>query len=389
VNCATGLDRLLAGAIARYRGARVGLIANPASVDRDLEHAADRIAACPEVRLTALFGPQHGARADLQDNMIESPDEVDARLGVPVYSLYSDRRKPAPHMLADIDVLFCDLADVGARAYTFLWTMALAMQSCAECGRRFVALDRPNPIGGAAVEGNVLDPEFRSFVGLYPTPMRHGLTAGELATLLNVEHGVGADLEVIEASGWRRDQWLDSTGLPWVAPSPNMATLETAAVYPGMVLVEATNLSEGRGTTHPFEIVGAPFIDPYRFAERLRDRRLPGVRFRPLWFRPVFDKWKEQLCGGVQLHVTDRAAFRPYRTGLAVLAAALELYPRQFAWREPPFEYEAVKPPIDILAGGASIREGLERGAAPEELEDAWRPELQRFCALRSGYLRY
>jgi uncharacterized protein YbbC (DUF1343 family) len=239
------------------------------------------------------------------------------------------------------------------------------------------------------VEGNVLDPEFRSFVGLYPTPMRHGLTAGELATLLNVEHGVGADLEVIEASGWRRDQWLDSTGLAWVAPSPNMATLETAAVYPGMVLVEGTNLSEGRGTTHPFETVGAPFIDPYRLADRLRDRRLPGVRFRPLWFRPVFDKWKEQLCGGVQLHVTDRAAFRPYRTGLAVLATTLELYPRQFAWREPPFEYEAVKPPIDILAGGASIREGLERGVAPEELEDAWRPELQRFCALRSGYLRY
>lgn len=387
--CATGLDRLFLELAGGYRGARAGLIANPASVDSAYVHAVDRFAACRDLKLAAIFGPQHGARADQQDNMIETADEVDSRLNIPVYSLYGERRKPARRMIADLDVVFFDLFDVGARAYTFLWTMALAMEACAECGRRFVVLDRPNPIGGVDVEGNVLEAGCRSFVGLYPAPMRHGLTAGEMATLLNVEYGIGADLEVIEVRGWRREQWLDRTGLPWVMPSPNMATLDTAAVYPGTVLVEGTNLSEGRGTTHPFEIVGAPFIDSYRFADRLQACNLPGVRFRPAWFRPVFDKWRDQLCGGVQLHVTDRRGFRPYRTGLAVLGAALELYPRDFAWREPPFEYEYRKMPIDILAGCAAVRDGLERGASAEELERAWQPEFERFHATRARYLRY
>ena len=227
--CATGLDRLFEESIQPYRGMRAGLIANPASVDRNYVHAVDRFAASRAIRLAAIFGPQHGARADRQDNMIETPDERDPRLGIPVYSLYSERRKPTARMLQDLDVVFCDLFDVGTRAYTFLWTMALAMEACAECRRPFVVLDRPNPIGGVDIEGNVLDADFWSFVGLYPVPMRHGLTAGEMATLVNTEFGLGATLDVIEVRGWTREHWLDQTGLPWIMPSPNMATLETAA----------------------------------------------------------------------------------------------------------------------------------------------------------------
>lgn len=387
--CQTGLDRLFQEQIRPYRGMRAGLIANPASVDSRYVHAVDRFAACRDIRLTALFGPQHGARADQQDNMIETQDEMDARLGIPVYSLYGEHRKPTARMLKDLDVVFCDLFDVGTRAYTFLWTMALALEACAGHKLRFVVLDRPNPIGGVHVEGNVLDPDFRSFVGLHPVPMRHGLTAGEMATFLNTEFQLGAPLDVVEVRGWTRDRWLDRTGLPWVMPSPNMATLDTATVYPGSVLVEGTNLSEGRGTTHPFEIIGAPFIDAYRFADRLNAAKLPAVRFRAVWFKPVFDKWQGQLCGGIQIHVLDREYFRPYLTGLTVLAAAMDLYPKQFAWRRPPFEYENKKMPFDILAGTDRIRIELEKHTDPASIETAWKSGLDRFRATRRRYLRY
>jgi len=387
--CRSGLDRLFESACRDYRGARVGLIANPASVDSGFRHAVDRFAACTTFRLTALFGPQHGIQAELQDNMIESEDTVHDRLGIPVHSLYSGHRKPTEEMLRDVDVLFCDLFDVGCRAYTFVWTAALALEACAEYGRKFVVLDRPNPIGGIDVEGNVLDPAFRSFIGLYPVPMRHGLSFGELMTFLNQEFALGADLDVIEIQGWRRESWLDETGLPWVMPSPNMATLATATVYPGTVLIEGTNLSEGRGTTHPFELIGAPFVDAYQFAERLNAFGLAGVWFRPVWFRPVFDKWQEQRCGGVQVHVTDRQCFRPLSAGQAILHTALELYPKMFRWREPPFEYEYEKLPIDILAGSDQIRRHLEARADPGASEAAGQPGLQAFRAVRSRYLRY
>ena len=387
--CETGLDRLFRDAIAPYRGMRAGLIANPASVDRGFVHAVERFASSRDIRLAAIFGPQHGFKSDQQDNMIESPDELDPRLGIPVYSLYSERRKPTKEMIEDLDVVFCDLCDVGARAYTFIWTMTLAMEACAESGKRFVVLDRPNPIGGVAVEGNVLDPGCKSFIGLYPAPMRHGLTAGEMATLLNTEHGIGAKLDVIEVRGWTRGRWLDQTGLPWVMPSPNMATLDTATVYPGTVLVEGTNLSEGRGTTHPFEIAGAPFVDAHRFAGRLNAAKLPAVRFRATWFKPVFEKWQGQLCGGVQIHVLDRESFRPYRTGLTVLAAAHELYPKRFAWRQPPFEYESKKMPVDILSGSSVVREAIESRADLAGVERAWQPGLERFIQTRRKYLRY
>jgi uncharacterized protein YbbC (DUF1343 family) len=385
----TGLERLFREGLKPYRGMRVGLLANPASVDRDFVHAAERFASSGEVRLAALFGPQHGFRADEQDNMIETADERHPRLGIPIHSLYGERRKPAPESLGGLDALFCDLFDVGARCYTFVWTMAQAMEACAECGVRFVVLDRPNPIGGSAVEGNVLDPRFRSFVGLYAVPMRHGMTAGELADYLNREFGIGAELDVIEARGWRREQWLDETGLPWVMPSPNMATRETATVYPGTVLLEGTNLSEGRGTVHPFEIVGAPFLDAGKLAERLNGARIEGARFRPAWFKPTFDKWQGQLCGGVQVHVADRKEYRPYAAGLEILAAARELAPRRFAWREPPFEYETEKMPVDILAGSDAIRNGIEEGKSVGEMERGWGAGLREFQERRGRYLRY
>ena len=387
--CRSGLDLLFEGACREYQGARVGLIANPASVDSRFRHAVDRFAACTTFRLTTLLGPQHGIQAEMQDNMIESEDSIHDRLGIPVYSLYSRHRKPAEAMLRNVDVLFCDLFDVGCRAYTFAWTAALALEACAEYGRKLVVLDRPNPIGGIAVQGNVLDPAFRSFIGLYPIPMRHGLTFGELMTLLNREFAIGADLDVIEVQGWRREWWLDETGLPWVMPSPNMATLATATVYPGTVLVEGTNLSEGRGTTHPFELIGAPFVDANQFAERLNAFGLAGVWFRPAWFRPVFEKWKDERCGGVQVHVTDRRCFRPVSAGLVILRSALELYPRMFRWREPPFEYEYEKLPIDILAGSDQIRRQVEAHADPDAGEAAWAPGLQAFNEVRSRYLRY
>lgn len=385
----TGLERLFQSFPPHYRGARVGLIANQASVDRNLQHALDLFGSFSGFRLTTAFGPQHGARGDKQDNMIESEDYRDPNWNVPVHSLYSEYRKPTPAMLADIDILFCDLVDVGARIYTFMYTMALAMEACAENDKLFVVLDRPNPINGIDVEGNVLDPGFRSFVGLYPIPMRHGMTMGELASLFNKEFGIGARLEIIPIDGWKREEYFEETGLPWVMPSPNMPTVETAVVYPGTVLLEGTLLSEGRGVTRPFEMLGAPYIDPYAYSRELQKFNLPGVCFRPCSFRPTFNKCAEELCGGVQIHPTDRNLFRPYLTGLAILSACLRLYPNDFAWRQPPYEYEYRLLPIDILLGSDSIRKALEAGEEPEKIEKSWKPSLDDFLLLRKKHLLY
>jgi uncharacterized protein YbbC (DUF1343 family) len=379
-------DRLRAGYL---RGARLGLVANPASIDRRFRHAADVVAAEPSVRLAALFGPQHGFRADLQDNMIETPHARDERRGVPVYSLYSDTREPTPEMLAGLDALVIDLQDVGTRVYTFAYTMANCLRAAARTGLKVVLCDRPNPIGGVAVEGPLLREGYRSFVGQFEIPLRHGLTMGELARLFNERFGIGADLEVVPVEGWRREQYFDATGLPWIMPSPNMPTLETAIVYPGMVLFEGTNLSEGRGTTRPFEIAGAPWIDPERLAGALNARGLAGVFFRPVWFEPTFQKHARTTCGGCQIHVLDRTRFRPVLAAVALLEECRRQAPDRFAWRDPPYEYEYEKRPIDILYGSDRLRLGLEAGATAEELAAEWAPEESAFLRVRAPYLLY
>ncbi|MFZ1058036.1 MAG: DUF1343 domain-containing protein [Candidatus Rokuibacteriota bacterium] len=384
----TGLDRLLATHLSRVRGRRIGLLCHQAAVNRDLDHAVDLIGSIRGARLVALFAPEHGLTGAAQDH---SPiaGARDPATGLPVVSLYGRRRAPTAPMLAGLDTLVCDLQDVGARYYTFVWTMALAMGACARAGVRMIVLDRPNPLGGARVEGNVLDPRFASFVGLYPLPVRHGMTIGEMALYLNSRHGLRCDLDVIPMSGWRRAMLWEETGLPWVPPSPNMPTPDTARVYPGACLIEATNLSEGRGTTRPFEWVGAPFIDAHDLAGALNAEGLRGVRFRPCRFQPTFHKWKGRVCGGVQLHVTDRERFKPYLTGLALIATVRRLYPRGFAWRKPPYEFEGKKLPIDILCGTDVIRRQIQAKRSIARIKAAWQPALRAFVQSRRPYLLY
>jgi uncharacterized protein YbbC (DUF1343 family) len=384
-----GLEVLLDSRIQLLRDARVGLIVNPASMNSGLEHTADLFHIHPQINLTALFGPQHGIRGETQDNMIEWQSFVDLRTGLPAYSLYGQTRKPTGEMLNNVDVLVFDVQDIGTRVYTFIYTMALAMEAARENRKRFVVLDRPNPIGGYQIEGNILDRSFTSFVGMFPIPMRHGLTAAELALMFNREFGIGCELEVVAMEGWHRKVYYDETGLPWVMPSPNMPTLDTAVVYPGAVMFEGTEVSEGRGTTRPFEILGAPYINPYRLVEQLEAEQLEGVIFRPLWFEPTFHKFKGERSGGVQLHVTDRATFKPVITGVAVIKAIRGLWPDCFAWRQPPYEYVYDRLPFDVINGGPQLREQIEAGASVSEIEEGWRPALERFTNLRKQFFLY
>jgi uncharacterized protein YbbC (DUF1343 family) len=385
----TGLDVITGSGFDIFDGARVGLIVNPASIDSRFRHTADLFHNDPRVNLTALFGPQHGIRGETQDNMIEWESFRDARTALPAFSLYGETRKPTPEMLDLIDVLVFDVPDAGTRVYTFIYTMALAMEAARECGKRFVVLDRPNPIGGLQTEGNIHEPEFRSFVGMFPLPMRHAMTAGELALLFNRGFGVGCDLEVIRMEGWRRAMWFEQTGLPWVMPSPNIPSVETAVVYPGSVMLEGTAVSEGRGTTRPFEMIGAPYIKPYDLVAELENEGLPGVVFRPLHFQPTFHKFAGEVCGGLQLHVTDRGAFKPVITGVAIISAIRRIYPENFAWSSPPYEYVFDRLPFDVITGASRLREQIESGATVREIEDGWRDPLKEFEKLRSGYLLY
>ncbi len=388
VHVRTGLERLLNEEIDRVAGKRIGLIANPTTLDRDLRHAADLLHDRDDVELIVLFGPEHGLRATAQD-LIEVGDSKDPKTGLPVKSLYGPTRVPSKEMLEGLDALVFDIQDIGTRYYTYIWTMAHGLEACARDGKELIVLDRPNPINGLDVEGNLVEGSHTSFVGLYPIPNRHGMTSGEIARLVNEEFGVGASLTVIAMEGWKRERWFDETGLPWVLPSPNMPTLETATVYAGGCLIEGTNLSEGRGTTRPFEIAGAPWIDGDRLARELEKEDLPGVRFRPLNFEPTFQKFAGELCGGIQQHVVDRTIYRPLRTGYAILLAARRLWPDDFAWRQPPYEYELERPAIDVLAGNSSIREKIEQDAPLQKIEDSWLIDLGRFKKIREGYLLY
>jgi uncharacterized protein YbbC (DUF1343 family) len=383
----TGLEVFLQELPVWAARARLGLLSHPAAVASDLTSARERLAARFPGQLKILFSPQHGLLGEKQDNMIASADFVDPGLQLPVVSLYGPRMTPPAAALAEVDAILVDMQDVGTRVYTFAATLAKVMAAAAPLGKKVAVLDRPNPIGGTAVEGNLLRPEWASFVGPYPLPMRHGFTLGELARYYQGTQKIGCDLEVIPLKGWRRGAYFDATGLPWVLPSPNLPTLEGCLVYPGQVLLEGTNLSEGRGTTRPFELFGAPFLEPRRIKAILPE--LPGVILREVHFEPTFHKWAGELCRGFQLHVTDRERFKPYYTTLALLTATRELYPEQFAWRQPPYEYETERLPIDLLTGNAAIRLGLEEGRSAAELEANWQEDLTRFMEARREFLLY
>ncbi len=385
----TGLEVLLESKLDLLDSTRVGLILHPASINSRFEHAADLFHQDKRINLTALFGPQHGIRGETQDNMIEWQSFRDKHTGLPAHSLYGQTRKPTPQMLSNIDTLVFDLQDAGTRVYTFIYTMALAMEAARECGKRFIVLDRPNPINGVQIEGNILEPEFSSFVGMFPIPMRHGMTVGELALMFNREFGIGCELEVVKMEGWRRAMCYEETGLPWVMPSPNMPTVDTALVYPGSVMLEGTTVSEGRGTTRPFEIVGAPYIDPDALIEELAKDSLTGVVFRPLHFEPAFHKFAGRLCGGVQIHVTDRGAFKPAITGVTIISVVRRLYPGDFAWKQPPYEYVYDRLPFDVINGSSRLREQIEAGAPVPEIEEGWRLDVNEFAERRETFLLY
>ena len=382
-----GSERLIASR--QLKGKRVGIVSNPASIDAEYRHIVRRLAERADVHLGAIFGPQHGFRADVQDNMIETPHGRDASWRVPVYSLYSETREPTAEMLQGLDVLVVDLQDVGSRIYTFVYTMAHCLRAGKKHGVPVIVCDRPNPIGGIKIGGPMLVKEFESFVGQFPIPLRHGMTIGELAKFFNDACGIGADLTVVPMERWQRSMYFDDTGIPWVMPSPNMPTLDTAVVYPGTVLFEGTNVSEGRGTTRPFELIGAPWIDAEALAAKLMSHRMPGVHYRATMFEPTFQKHAKQACGGVQIHVLDRNAFLVVQSAVAVLTEIRLQNPARFEWRQPPYEYEKEKLPFDILAGSSELRQQIEAGIPARTIYYSWQDGHDRFARKREPYLLY
>lgn len=371
------------------KGCRLGLLSNQASLDSRLIPAKWAISQLLPGQLKALFGPQHGHGGEDQDNMVETEHAFDPDLKVPVWSLYSQNREPSPEMFDLIDVLIIDLQDVGTRVYTFATSMFHCMRIASELGKKIIVLDRPNPLGGTILEGNLLQEEFYSFVGVFGLPMRHGLTMAEMARALRAAFKMDCDLEWVPMKGWQRAmQWQD-TGLRWVMPSPNMPIAETARVYPGQVMWEGTNLSEGRGTCRPFEIFGAPYLDTKRIRECLPPEVLKGCILQEISFRPTFHKWAEEICRGFMLHVLDSHAFRPYLLSIALLEAVIQTHGSEFAWKEPPYEYVFDRMPIDLILGDASLRRGVESGMDPLELKEMWGPPLEEFDHWRSPYLLY
>ena len=375
----TGIDRFCDGDFRRFKGQRVGLLSNQASVNRFFIHSRFLLKDLLGDDFRCLFSPQHGFYGEKQDNMIESDHSVDPITGLPVFSLYGETREPTEEMFQLLDILVIDIVDVGTRVYTFLYTMAYCLYAAKRFGKKVVVLDRPNPIGGEIIEGNILNPDYTSFVGMFPIPMRHGLTFGELGRYINDEYHIGAELEVVKMAGWKRHMFFRDTGLPWVYPSPNMPSPETAIVYPGQVIWEGTTVSEGRGTTMPFELVGAPYWSHNEILGELLQSDLPGCVFRPVVFEPTSGKYAGIGCTGFHIHVTDVRTFLPYRTSLALLQAVIRLYPEDFSYKQPPYEYEYKKLPIDCILGDRSVRKKLEEGVAVMELEKSWSEALGMF----------
>lgn len=384
-----GVERLLEEERRLIDGSRVGLICNQASVDHNFRHVADLFHSSPAINLTGLFGPQHGIRGDVQDNMIETEHGVDRATGLPVYSLYSETREPTAAMLSEVDVLVFDMQDVGCRIYTFAYTMANSMRAAKRFGKQVIVCDRPNPINGIQLGGNLLESEQASFVGQFPIPTRHGMTLGELAQLFNEEFEIGCDLKVIPMTGWKREFWQDETDAPWVLPSPNIPTIDSATVFPGAVHFEGTQMSEGRGTTRPFELIGAPYVIPEAYAGALNSLGFPGVYFRSCVFRPTFQKHKDVSCGGVQIHVVDRKVFEPVIVGVGMVKTAYDMYGENFLWKDPPYEYVFDRNPFDVISGTTSLRTAFEQGTPLGEIERSWEAGLTEFKELREAHLLY
>lgn len=378
----TGLERLVEHPTRWISGDRIGLLCNPASVDHRFSHARHLISEkCPG-KLVALYAPQHGFFSEKQDNMIESSDMIDPVLGIPVFSLYGETRIPTQAMFDPIDTLIIDLQDAGTRVYTFATTVSHCLEAAKTFDKKVIVLDRPNPVNGRTVEGNCLSPDCASFVGRYAIPMRHGLTIGELAALFNHHFAINADLTVVPMDGWKRGMYYEDTGLPWVAPSPNLPTPASAVVYPGQVLWEGTNVSEGRGTTQPFELFGAPYIDTEKMLKTVERSLLAGVHLRPAVFEPTSGKWCGQGCAGFQIHVTDREAFDPYRLSLGLLQAVMRHHPDGFQWKQPPYEYESHRMPIDLLIGDKDLRRRLENFDTIARMEESWKEDLEDYVRI-------
>lgn len=385
-----GLDTFVERHHRKYRGMRLGFLCNQASVDRGLRHLRDLVTDRKlGLNVTCFFGPQHGIRGEKQDNMIESEDFIDPKYKVPVYSLYSTTRVPTPEMMDRLDTLVVDLQDVGTRIYTFMYTLANCMREAARLGKKVVVLDRPNPIDGVSVSGNLLLPEFSSFVGQFPMVTRHGMTMGELALMFNDAFGIGCDLDVIPLTGWNRRSFADSWGRDWVPPSPNVPNLTSVLTFPGTVHFEGTNVSEGRGTTKPFEWIGAPYVDPDGLAEEMNRRKYPGVHFRPIFFQPTYQKWAGEICGGVQIHVLNPKRFPSFEAGVDLLATIARRHPESFQWKQPPYEYEYERLPIDLIAGTSALRESIEARKPLTAFFRAAARDTENFKRLRKKYLLY
>ena len=385
----TGLDVFRDEYWRKFKGLRLGLLSNQASLDSQLIPAKKVIEKCLPGQLKALFGPQHGHSGEDQDNMIETDHAKDPDLGVPIYSLYSTNREPDSEMLDQIDALIIDLQDVGSRVYTFSSTMLNCLKAATKSSKKVLILDRPNPLGGDIVEGNLLIPELYSFVGPFQFPMRHGLTMGEMAQIFNDKLGIDADLEIVSIKGWHREMLWHETGLRWIMPSPNMPLPETAFVYPGQVLWEGTNISEGRGTCRSFEMFGAPFLNLQGIKKHIPNEALKGCHFQEIRFRPTFHKWTGEICKGFMIHILDPQVFSPYFTSLALLTAVIKLHGEHFQWKSPPYEYEYERRPIDLVLGNSELRQKIEKGEDILSLRDGWLSELNEFIEWRKPYLLY
>lgn len=384
----SGINTLIFNKFKPLIGARVGLCTNISSCDSYMRPTIQLFSRDKTLKLKAVFAPEHGLYGALQDQ-VKADDHYDKDKKIKVYSLYGRKLAPDINILKNIDTLVIDLQDIGSRYYTFLWSALLMIKQMAKLKKKTFILDRLNPLNGDTVQGPVLEPEFSSFVGLYPIPIRHGMTIGELCNLINNEFNLGAEIKIIKMKSWLRRYYFSDSELPWTVPSPNMPTFRTALVYPGMCLLEGTNISEGRGTTNPFEIFGAPWIDPFCFVKTIKSKKITGVNFRPTYFMPTFNKYKSKLCGGAQIYVINIKKFNPVTMGLEIIKTIKNLYPDKFKWQKPPYEYERHKLPFDILVGNSWIRRAIEKNKSIASIKNRWDQDLSKFKKVRKKYLIY